>query len=256
MVALNDWINALQSSILERCDVMGDMIKESGLDRRVRLEIYQNAYLLRLAEALQANYPCLHKRLGENDFGRMMLAYIYFDMPQSASIRWFGASLSDFLETHQPYRLSPVLCEIARFEWALRHTVDAADSPRCTFDELASLDANDWINLRIGLHPSVTLQTHDWNAVAIVNATILDNPMPVPLIESSHWLIYRCKEGAGVWRSVDQLEWTALKATCAGIKFPDLCESIAECEIDVAEVAAVAAKHLRQWVDEGIVIFG
>lgn len=254
MVSLEKWISSLQSSILERCDVMEDMIEHSHLERRTRLEIYQNAYLLRLAEALQSNYPSLHAVLGENDFGSMMLAYLDTESPSMASIRWFGSSLSDFLESHPPYQSVPVFADIARFEWALRHTVDAADAVRCSFEEMTRLDAEGWLNLKIGLHPSVSLIEQRWNAAAIVQAVSQDFSIPDPQPDVSNWLIYRAIDGAGSWRSVRQLEWAALSSTLAGISFSALCEIIGTCDIDPSDVAQHAATYLRQWVDEGIVI--
>jgi hypothetical protein len=254
MVSLNQWIISLQSSILERYDAMEDMIQASHLNRQTRLEIYQNAYLLRLAEALQSNYPGLYAVLGENDFGCMLLAYLASDPPKAASIRWFGASLSEFLESHPPYESVPVFSEIARFEWALRHTVDAADAKRLNIEELTNLDPDGWINLRIALHPSVSLIKLNWNAVAIVHAANQDLSIPDPHSDPSRWLIFRGIEGECSWRSLGPVEWAALSATSMGISFSALCEIIAECEVDSTEVAGLAATHMRQWVDEGIVI--
>lgn len=254
MVTLAKWISSLQTSILERCDVMEDMLASSNLERRTRLEIYQNAYLLRLAEALEANYPSLYAVFGENEFGSMMLAYLGSENPNTASIRWFGATLCDFLESHPPYDSVPIFSDIARFEWALRHTVDAADAMRCCFEEMTSLDAEGWLNLKIGLHPSVSLVSQRWNAAAIVQAVNHDLSIPDPQPDPSHWLIYRAIDGAGSWRSVAPLEWVALSAASVDISFSSLCEIIATYDISPSDVAQHAATYLRQWVDEGILI--
>lgn len=253
MVKLKEWMEKLQASILERQDHIEDMIPNQS-DRQLKLEIYQNAYLLRLAEALQANFPCLYRLFGEDDFGRMMLLYLRAEHPKSASIRWFGCHLSQFLEQDPKYFETPYYAEIARFEWALRHTVDARNAVCHEFYNLSALTPDEWFNLNLNLHPSVTLFRHKWNAIAIAQAAILDAKIPRPQAESSNWLVYRARDGAAAWRSLTDLEWVALGAISTSVNFAGLLDCLAESIREPGEVALTAANYLRLWVEEGILI--
>lgn len=232
---------------------MGDMVKPSHVDRQTRLAIYQNAYLLRLAEALKINFPSVHAVLGDDDFGRMMLSYLSFQVPRLASIRWFGDHLSYFLANQSPYRELPVLSEIAAFEWALRHTVDAADSPRRTYEALAALAPDEWISLEISLHPSVSLLSFTWNAVLICQAFNDDAELPLPEPSSGHWMVFRAKDGSGVWRSLELAELEALSAIVGGVSFSDLCEALSLGLHKPDDGASLTAAFLSQWVSEGII---
>lgn len=254
MVDLRTWIINLQSSIMNRCDDMAEMIDPLHPDRQQRLEIYQNAYLLRLAEALEANYPCIYGMLGEDGFGRMMLAYLSQEKPDAASIRWFGHNLSAFLASHASFKDRPMLAEIASYEWAVQHTVDAADAPRCCYEDIASLDAEAWLSLEIILHPSVTLLHQCWNTMSFVHACKHNSPMPELECITSNWLIYRSIEGACAWRSMDSSEYIALSAAARKTTFPDLCETLLASGMASDNIALFAATCLRTWVDEGIVV--
>ena len=53
-------------------DILGSEKVSSGL----RMEIYRNAYRLRLLEALTDSYPALHTLLGDDRFEALGLAYI------------------------------------------------------------------------------------------------------------------------------------------------------------------------------------
>jgi Putative DNA-binding domain len=256
MASLREWITGLQTSILERRDQLDDMIQPSHLERQVRLEVYQNAYLLRLAEALQTNFPALYSILGEDAFGHMMLAYLSFESPSAASIRWFGNHLEAFLRTVAPYSHDPVLSEIASVEWALRHTVDAADAIRCSYEEISSLTPDEWLNLKLILHPSVSVLNHRWNAVAIANAETRNEKIPDRTNQRSDWLLYRSIEGSAAWRSVTVAECKALRSTASGITFTELCEGFAESDADMTEVASLIVGFLRMWVEEGILVRG
>ncbi len=158
MLALRDWQQQLQHAILagDASAQLLHSVRRQGVIAQQRIGIYQDAYHLRLAEALASNYPAIARYLGEADFSALARAFATSHPSLHASIRWFGDSLGAFLHTQSPWSSNPVLHELARFEWALRHTVDAADRPVLTVDALRALPAERWPGLLLTLQPAAT----------------------------------------------------------------------------------------------------
>jgi hypothetical protein len=256
IVSLHDWQEALQASILERRDAMQDLIEPSDIDRTTRLGIYQDAYLLRLAEALGTNYPCVRDTLGDDDFGHLVIAYQRFRTPRHASIRWFGDCLADFLCSAEPYQSVPILADLARFEWSLRHTIDAADAVRLEHAHLAAVPAVDWPELVLALHPSVTLLRLDWNAPAVWQAFDDETATPNPARAPSAWLVYRGREGTSNWQSIPDLEFAALEAIRSREPFADLCVRLETHGTDPDKVPVIASQMLQEWIAAGILTRG
>ena len=196
----------------------------------------------------------LHQWLGDDDFGRMMLSYLAYDRPKAASIRWFGDRMSDFLEQISKDPPFAFHAEVARFEWALRHTVDAADAERYTFDALQTQTSNEWLGLELNLDPSVTLLEMKWNAIPWVQAALKGAPLPTPQRQPSRWVIYRDRDGSAAWRSLDGLEWMSLNPLQSRITFQDLLASLVVASVRPEEAAASAAEYLRLWVEEGLLV--
>jgi len=120
-----------------------------------RLGIYADAYRFRLIDALGDSYSAVHTLLGDDDFIEMANAYIDHYPSQHFSIRWFGHQLSKFLQQTAPYSDSPVLREMALFEWTLRDVFDAQDFTHLKMDNLLQLPAESWSDLQLEFNPTI-----------------------------------------------------------------------------------------------------
>ena len=129
-----------------------------------RLAIYGNAYRARLAETLEAHYPALLALLGAAAFDQVCSAYIDAYDSHFASIRYYGAELAAFLKTHPDYAATPVVGELARFEWAMTEVFDAADAAPIDAQALGKVASQDWAGLMFELHPSLRCLDLYWNA--------------------------------------------------------------------------------------------
>jgi Putative DNA-binding domain len=257
---LQQWQSALQACIvdpLQDREPLRAWLQPGSVDSDIQLDIYVNAYALRLIEALRCNYPALHQALGDADFDVMARAYLDRYPSTRASIRWFGAALDEFLRARPPWCEVPVLSELAAFEWAIRHTIDAADADRLSVDDLLAVPAHSWNGLQFDLHPSVSLLSLAWNAPPLWRAlTGMEDAIPgetiTPVRQPMHWLVYRKPDLACGWRSLSDRERTALDHLHQGATFADLCAGIAE--HGTGDAAQQAADWLRLWVETGILV--
>lgn len=249
---LHEWQRAMQTAVVSGQDHSRLSLRSTGIDRRIGLGIYQHAYRARLLEALQCNFPALHQLLGDDHFALAGHGFRRRQPPTQASIRWFGEGFSDYLAGTAPFSDCPAMAELARFEWALRHTIDAADAQRIETQQLQAVAPEQWHTLQFDLHPSLQMLSLHWNVPFIWQALMDEQTPPAPESVSRTWLIYRQTDRVSAWRSVEEDEADALAYLAAGNAFGALCERLFRETGDVDTAVGRAAVWLRTWVEQGL----
>tara|TARA_R110001592_G_scaffold246577_1_gene508461 strand:- start:11552 stop:12334 length:783 start_codon:yes stop_codon:yes gene_type:complete len=255
-VQLREWQERFQRRIFQSQqpdEVLLENLLPGSTSKQAQLEIYSNAYVIRLVEALRSNYPALHQLLGDRDFDSMGVAYLRQYPPTHSSIRWFGHALAKFLQSEKPYAGLPIMSELASFEWALRHTVDAADTERLTIESLQAIVPECWGELRFVLHPSASVMALQWNTPPLWQALTAEQLPPEPVKQMMNWIVYRQPDLVAAWRSVFELEMAALDCLARGETFSDICEVVARLVPDAGDSALRSAELLRSWVEQGLI---
>lgn len=219
-----------------------------------RLRIYHDAYRSRLVEALSSDFEALAVLLGAEAFRALCLAYVEATPSHWRNVRWYGRNMADFLGSTPPWSGYPLLAECARFEWTLTLAFDGPDVPAATFDALSALPAQAWECLRIALHPTAHLLRLHGNVGGLRRA--IDEGRDPPEIvwhdAPIDWLVWR--KGMDVhFRSLDATERAALDVAAGGARFATICAALAQ-RLSESEVAAHAARFLRTWVDDGLIV--
>jgi hypothetical protein len=216
-----------------------------------RLNIYAEAYHVRLIEALADSYPALHSLLGDDAFTAMSQDYLRQHPSRHFSIRWFGDRLAAFLRRSALYSGKPVLAEMALFEWTLREVFDAADFAPLDRSQLLQLPAASWAGLRVALNPTIRRIELKWNVPALWRAI---EQQQEPVEAAAHewpqpWLCWRKLDQRNWFRSMDADEAWALDEMSRGAGFADICAGLCEW-IDAQHAPARAAGHISRWCDE------
>lgn len=228
----------------------------AALSAARRLEVYHDAYRLRLCEAVSSDFPALHTLLGDEDFTALLLAYIAARPSHYRSIRWFAGELADFLSTQAPWCEQPVLAEMARFEWALAHAHDAADAPSIGREALAELDAEGWATLHPRLHPSVTLLSCHWDTPPLWQAIHEQEAARAPqAVDTQGWVVWRDRERRARYLSLTPPLALWLAACAHGEDFAASCEQLSEQlgKPDADTLAALALEALCCALDHGLI---
>jgi hypothetical protein len=245
----------LQVHLLEGDDAIETAIDSTeNVSAATRLQIYFDAYRLRLIEALQANYPVLAKLLVEDEFSNVSQRYLLTNPSHHYSIRWFGHNLAQFLSEESDFSDQPWLAELAEWEWKIAAAFDASDANILSVDELATVAPERWPTLGFAFHPSLRRIGLTTNVVSIVKAESKGEPLPSParIDVRSEWLIWRNSLDVQ-YRPLDSAESAALDAALRGAAFGEICEIVSEhCDADAAPLRA--ASLLKQWLVDGCVI--
>ncbi len=219
------------------------------------LHIYRQAYGARLNEALQSNYPMLYRLLGDALFDTLAQSYIAQHPSRQPSIRWFGHALADFLQQQPELLPHPALSDLARMEWAIGCSFDAADAPFLRVDDLLTLPAELWPTLCCRPQPALRMVALMWEVEATWKAlsTETEGQTLEPTTRAHTLLVWRAGETGRetLWRSLDDTEAELLGVFMEGAPFAQLCAAAAE-HGDAEHAALTAASLLRRWVEDGL----
>lgn len=218
-----------------------------------RLEIYYNAYRLRLLEILKNDFPKVHTLMGDKAFKVLGRLYIAAYPSQHFSTRYFGQRLAQFLNEESAYVKQPYLAEMAHFEWALANTLDAADESPITLDYLKSVPPEQWGYLKIRFHPSLHLCNSDWDIPELWKA-IEHQKLPQSPQKQKGPLTWICWR-AGLqsqFRSLTKPQALILRLLKTDHDFADVCESLTEI-IDSETIPTVVLGFIQQCIQDGLV---
>jgi hypothetical protein len=255
MTQLRQLQRELQCHLLGADSAIVDAIVDAPpLPAAERLDIYRNAYRVRLIDALDDTYPVLHALLGDEVFVALGEEFIAAHPSVHRSIRWYGRELAEFLSQRSPYAEQPLLAELALLEWTLAEVFDAADAeskPRAAF---SAIDASAWSELQFEFHPSLRRLHLHWNTAAVWQAMSHQEAPPDPVCAEHPvpWLLWR-QNLQNYFRSMNLDEAVALDSALRGDSFGDICESLAEW-LPEDEIPLRAASLLGTWADSGIIV--
>ncbi len=218
-----------------------------------RLQIYREAYELRLSNHLAKQFPVLKTRLQADAFEALSLAYLVAYPPSHFAIRSFGNQLADFLTLHPPYAEHPYYSELARLEWHLNEIIDeSAIKPLLTVDQLSTLTPADL--------PTTCFQLQDYVRVQLFSyATPLwrdalkksTKAMPTLLLTPISYALWH-KDFQTFYRPLTPLEVSLLAALKQGASFTELCATALETDaIDDTTAAQRVVGCLLTWINDG-----
>lgn len=255
MSALAALQDSFQHSVLDDdLRVLPELASCGGVPAAERLAVYQDAYRLRLVEALGETYRGLRALLGDKTFDELCRRYIDAHPSRHWSIRWYGDQMAEYIADTAPWSERPCLAEMAAWEWRLSLAFDAADAERVRETVMEEIPVADWSRLTFAFHPSLQRIDLRWTVPRFRRQVEEEQPeigppehadKPVP------WLIWR----AGTrqkFRSLENDEARALDQAAKGEDFTVLCEELCTWH-DPDQAALRAAGLLKGWFREGLI---
>lgn len=134
----------------------------SGLER---IDIYREMYLLRMYDALSADYPALLTLFGERRFRAFVRDYVAVHPSRSYTLNRLGDHVPGFVKSWAPKGLKRLSEDLARISLALTETFDAEDRPG-TAPRLDGLTEEALLASRFGVSPALR--------IALVSVRALD----------------------------------------------------------------------------------
>ncbi|MFL5306508.1 MAG: putative DNA-binding domain-containing protein [Polyangia bacterium] len=228
--------------------VIGDA--RAGADERV--QVYANMYRLRVAEALESQFPKVARLLGPDAFGDAAVAFVAAVPSRDPSLRWLGRGFPDWLAANR--RDQQDLVALARLEWARADVFDLADQPVLTVEALRGLAPDTFADLPLRL-----IDAHRF--VDAGSATLAlwsrlreegqgDARVDAPQDAGGGTLVWR-QDVAVYHRGLGADERATLESVAAGTTFGLVCERLAAGRTD-EEAATRAFGWLSTWALDGL----
>jgi hypothetical protein len=127
-----------------------------------RFAVYRNNVTVGLTKALQANFPAIHKLLGDVYFTGLAREFAQRHPPQSPLMFLYGDQFPAFLDAQDDLAIFPYLGDVARLEQQWRLSYHAADAPVLHPVVLASMSEDELLGLRLTAHPAFALLSSDY----------------------------------------------------------------------------------------------
>jgi hypothetical protein len=143
------------------------------------LSIYRNNSALSFREALEATYPVVRRRVGDDFFRQLSVEYRVKFPSRSGDLHWVGRDFPAFLLEHLHGGDYAWLADLARLEWS-RSLAAIARVELPVAAELLGRFAPDRLeHLVFGLQPSLQLVASDFPIFTVWSANQVDNAPPV-----------------------------------------------------------------------------
>lgn len=236
-------------------DVQLDIVEriESTPQRssKQRMQLYGNAYRMRLKEALSNDYERLHAYLGDELFESLVQQYIDRYPSQHPSLRYFGQHMLELVQSREPFKQFAEIAEITRIEQAFAHSFDAADNQCVSMTQLAQLEPSAWASLKLCFHDSVQLLPQHYNSFQIWKALSNEATPPRKTQDDTTWLVWR-QELVSRYRALQSAELVALEIALSAGNFADVCVALSE-HFNQQETPQRAVGYLQQWINDQMV---
>jgi hypothetical protein len=225
---------------------------DSRLTAIERVDIYANMYFYRLLDAIQEDFPATLKILGDFEFHNLITGYLIEYPPSNPSITEASRHLAEFVESSPVLKQKPFVADLVRLERALVEVFLEADRNPLTVDDLRTTPAQEWLSLRIALHPAVQLLDCEWRVDELLRAVDLEQSIPAPIRERRSIIVWR-NQCAVNYRAIDDVERRALANIRCGNEFRLMCEAVAA-EVGDVEAPALTSRMLLRWLADGILV--
>lgn len=250
MSALANLQQVLQTHLLgEDEQILSQLVLPVKGTIHERLAVYSDAYGWRLIDALEQEYGCLAKLLGDEAFMELAEAFIDEYPSEFYSIADFSKPLAQFLSEHPTYSEQPHLSELVQLIKALITSLEAADAPCLNFEALAHVAEQNWPSLCFKFHPSVHYFSFNYNSYAIWQALVQEKPVPEVQKTKSHCVVWR-KGLQSYAIALTAAEALVLNLLKQGSCFADVCEAVYDKGfMQESQAASFVANLLANWLN-------
>jgi hypothetical protein len=220
-----------------------------------RLDIYANAWLFRLHDALAEIFPRLRKLMGSEPFAALVRDYLQACPPSSPRLEDVGRRLPAFMASR--HADAPWLAGLAALEEARDRVFELADAPGLELAALQSLPPEQFAELPLPLIPAHALVRVDhaidvlWQAIGPGDDA--GDPLALDAAAGPRALLV-WRPDIEVWhRAMSEREAALVDALSSGtLTFGHVCDRVVA-DVGEDDAPAEAFRLLAQWVQDGLI---
>lgn len=224
-----------------------------GASQRAGMDIYRNAYRVRLVETLADVYERTREWVGEESFRRAAAHHLITHAPNSWTIDHVGAGFDATLA--ELFANDPEVEELAWLEWTMHCVFVAADgeplTPQGFGAATAGIADDEWAGLRFSLLPGLTFRPIRFDCGGVWRALADGTGAPDPLtFDAPRGLVVWRERLTPVFRTVAAAELACLEAVAGGASYGAACDLLVE-RLGEEEATQFAGSMLGRWLGDG-----
>jgi hypothetical protein len=162
------------------------------LDAYERVSVYRDMYLMRMEEALLADFPALARFLGEHGFAHFVADYVQVHPSVHYNLNRLSDHVPDFVAHHGGIRSRTFATELARLELTITEVFDMACEPsRLTRAELDRVPPDAWDRARLVPIAALRVLAFDHAVNPFLQAVLDQTELPSTGRRKSWVAVYR-----------------------------------------------------------------
>jgi hypothetical protein len=224
--------------------------------REARWAVYTHGYLARLIDALEGDYPALHRILGPEPFAALAERYLSQHPPRSFDLGHVGGSLSRFLRFDRLTVELPFLSDLAALERAIVEAFVAEDSDPVTWSDLQKLSGDRIADLRFRPCDGTRVIRSPWPLLDLLACRDLaDDEVSVDTVDRPCVALVVRRGFSIVTESIGDHEASLIEAAAwGGVSLSDLESGTEREDTGHGERIAQLVATFRQVIDRGVFV--
>ncbi len=233
-------------------EVTSVILPSSTLTSLERLGVYRGMYLLRLAEALETDFPALVHFLGGEAFNELVAGYVEAFPSRSYTLNRLGDHLPEHIRTAPGIARRGFLYDLARLELAVSDVFDAPESPVLTTEQIAQVPTEAWADARLRPIEAFRLLSFQYPVNAYLTSVKEDDhEHPKARKKDTRVAVFRRKYAC--WRlELSRPAYDLLQALAADTPLGDAVAAAQKRRGRAAVGEEQLFSWFRDWVREGI----
>jgi len=215
-----------------------------------RIGVYHGMYLMRMEEALEADYPVIRYHIGDQQFSHLVRAYVQRHPSTSYTLNRLGDHVPQFFLDHPEWPQAAFLHDLARLELAMTEVFDERETPVLGAGDLESVAPESWENSR--LRPIAALRVLDfrYSVIPHLEAFHNDQPTPSPRRRASWVVVYR-RDYSVLRLELSRAEHDLLLSLVGGFPLGEALATAAAAQKSARQQQKIF-RWFRTWISEGL----
>ena len=250
MLSLHELQSQLAAHLLDPgADGAGAPVSRDTIPAQERIDFHSNSGVSSFRGTLRAVYPVVERLVGANFFACAADAYRDAHPSASGNLNLVGEHFADFVDTWTATGELPYLADIARLEWRIEQSFQAADRASLSVHDFAAVPLERHEKLKFELHPSCRLLASEWPIHYIWRANQPGAPvgLTMDLRRRKLYLLIRRQAQTVVIETLDRGDFSMLNLLATGHAFDDARRSAIATQSDF-DLAAFLQRHVAAGV--------
>lgn len=234
-------------------EIAGDRLQEVvlpslSMTSAERIGVYHGMYLMRMREALEADYPVIRYHLGDHQFIHLVREYVQRYPSTSYTLNRLGDNLPQFFLDRPEWPQALVLHDLSRLELAMTEVFDEQESPVLGTDEIEAVPPENWEAARLRPIAAFRLLAFKHAVIPHLVAYHEDRPSPSPRRRATWVALYR-RDYSVRRLELSRAEHDLLRGVVDGAP---LGEALMAAASSSPRQQAKIFRWFRTWISEGL----